>query len=244
MTNDAYENAPQMNQNTVTREECEAIIEHNPSGAETQTVRLARAHLELLDAFSAQKAILSATLASWARAKNIIERAGELSTGWKHGTEGRHLLAIQLILSGSEPSECELRSQKAALEDQLAEYAGWAPDQFLRYQEEHRKLQESYRDLDQRRFDIESQLAGARILLKALGESENAALIEARKDTERLVFLVENGLCVLSTLVLGEMRYWLADRDAYIQPGYFLSARAAIDAAGALRAKPEAVTPE
>ncbi len=35
-----------------------------------------------------------------AEARKAIDEAGKLSTGWKHGNEGIHLLKIQSILSG------------------------------------------------------------------------------------------------------------------------------------------------
>ncbi len=158
--NDAYENAPQMNQNTVTRE------------------MMAWIRQDVLKCKSCH-------------GKGTVECYRDADETCLECQSKRVLLA----------EYDELRSQDPALESQLAEF--------------------------------KERCEELRIAWKVTKEQ----LAEARKDTERLVFLVEKGLCVLSTLVLGEMRYWLADRDAYIQPGYFLSARAAIDAAGALRAK-------
>ncbi len=183
-----YEKVPPMNQNTVTREECEAFLEEEWGSDDVQ--RLARAHLELLtllecrdgmserekfirslpgsdpggdetvsyllgvidvirgdrkrlrdanallesqklqqeetlrltvadlifrkkerDALESQLAEAKAAIGTilieretakeqLAEAWKAIDEAGKLSTGWKHGNEGIHLLKIQSILSG------------------------------------------------------------------------------------------------------------------------------------------------
>src|ERR1017187_6120851 len=55
--------------------------------------------------FEAQKVTIQELQAENSRLKPIIDQAGELSTGWKHGNEGVHLLKIQSLLSGQ--GECK-----------------------------------------------------------------------------------------------------------------------------------------
>lgn len=62
----------------------------------------------------------------------------------------------------------ELQKAIESLQEALAAYAGWSPHQFTGLLAEHRRLQESYRDLDARRFAAE---ADARRLREALDAS-------------------------------------------------------------------------
>ena len=55
---------------------------------------------------------------------------------WKHMASMESLRLLSL---------CE---ENSALRAELDQYLGWSPGQFLRYQDEHKKLQEDYRALD------------------------------------------------------------------------------------------------
>jgi len=58
----------------------------------------------------------------------------------------------------------QLAAEKAArekVEATLRPYLGWSPDQFLRYQAEHKKLQASFVALDSRRYELEVALETA-----------------------------------------------------------------------------------
>lgn len=52
----------------------------------------------------------------------------------------------------------ELEQRIRDLEAQLKEYSGWASDQFLRYQEEHRKLQQHHLEVDADRAGLKQRI--------------------------------------------------------------------------------------
>lgn len=57
-----------------------------------------------------------------------------------------------------ESSLSSAQTQILGLKRQLSEYAGWTPDQFLRYQEAHHKLQDEYLALDQECWELKRQI--------------------------------------------------------------------------------------
>ncbi len=69
-------------------------------------------------------------------------------------------------------NDCEyiamLAEENARLRTELDQYAGWAPDQFLRYQAEHRRLQESFKELDAKYHAADSRLARVIVAFKAI----------------------------------------------------------------------------
>lgn len=88
------------------------------------------------------------------RFRGIIDAAGGLSTGWKHGTEGRHLLAIQSILSGNGEVK----------HDGLAE-------EIQRLKEEYRPALESVGWFVRENADLKEQLAEHAALCGKLREA-------------------------------------------------------------------------
>ncbi len=194
-----------MNQNTVTREECEAIIHINRyfgDGRSMSIVRLASAHLELLTV--SQKRFEDSMIAHRWFAKHF----GEIMNGRDFITK----------CEMADPMIDELRSQKAALESRCETYAM------------ELGIAKGYSDV------LESQLAEAnerceelRIAWKVTKEQ----LAEARKA------LVEAGC----TLYAVGMEYCHLEKPVpdmcLAANGHVNLAIDAIDAAGALRAKPE-----
>lgn len=64
-------------------------------------------------------------------------------------------------LDSPHPELSELRMENERLTVELAGYRGWSPDQFLRYQAQHRILQRAFIALDTKRAKLEAELAEA-----------------------------------------------------------------------------------
>ncbi len=196
-----------MNQNTVTREEVQKWIDENgmadwPLHYDGFTERLARAHLESLDKV------------------NEMEQCCALycSTRLEHSPDCRLTLRIE---------RDELRSQKAALEKELAEESKLKSHFYFESEQKHieKAALES-------RLDVMVKLAVAQ---KEINEALESQLADARKDTERLDWREahpKNGFGLYSDGT------WADGKG-----GSHTTYRDAIDAAGALRAKPEAWKP-
>ncbi len=210
-----------MNQNTVTREECEAILNHNPSGAETQAVRLARAHLELLDK-------MNEDYIGWAR--------------WRRRGDN-HQAYISICDSDAEgafkiyrnPQSDELRSQKAALETKLNDALGAmniCADNQNAYSVEVFELKREKAALESQKLQQEETLrltVADLMFRKRERDALESQLAKARKDTERLV-----------TAAMALLNEYNLSHVMEHRRGYWLDLGRAIDAASALRAKPEA----
>ncbi len=201
------------NQNTVTREECEAIlkIEFNTEYVGTLK-RLARAHLELLYEI---KQVRLESIDNIQEAKAQKRKRDELRSQKAALEEECDCLKAKMCILAAEVDSD--RKEKAALESKLAATLAHFDNVFGA--EMHSMLGMVERDsaMKQQVRTLESQLA------------------EARKDTERMNDL-EIGCRV--------------DNFGFIQPPQYRahypgndeqpSLRGSIDAAGALRAKPEA----
>ncbi len=185
-----------MNQNTVTRSECQAWANWPACelfDALPTLRRLARAHLELLDKLTQKQAAFD----------DLVQ-----------GTA--------VMLDARTAERDELRSQKAALESQVEATII-----------DNRRLAEvSMKTIKALESQLEVSSANMRTV-QAYAEKLDEQLAEARKDTERLDWMIRYRHDVI---------YWHDNGQFHIIVDELRSIgnswREAIDAAGALRAKP------